>query len=590
MNIMKKKWNLLIFTILIVVVLMAGGVAAAATVPTVSKTSKYTKGIVQNTIYGKVRGYKANKAKTLIWKGIPYAKAPVGALRWKAPRNPDKWDGILNATKNGNITIQFKKSSGKIIGSEDCLNLDIYRPNSAAINLPILVYIHGGNNQTGTSAINVQQFVVNAQAIVVSINHRMNLLGFNNLPALRRGNAYEASGNYALLDISKSLDWVKKNIAYFGGNPQNITVSGGSAGGRNVVAMLVSPIFAGKFEKALSFSGGMTIADYNASAKLIAKAIAPLVVEDNVKETKEEAYRWLLTADKKVTDYLYGLSADRLVKLMIPTGYRKQKMGNAWIRMADFPHLYADGIVLPKEGFNTKKFNNVPLMLVTGSSELSMFVRSEPEFAFIKDEDLLSNAELYKSYRFAVDYGSKLYGYANTQEVAEKIVGKYNAPIYTCDFDWGSDPKIVGEKMAKLHGSFHCIALSFLKNEPGSRIPSDVFQTAGAQDLATKFQKYIANFLWTGNPNSKGLVEWEPWRDANIGPTQLLLNADKEKAIITMSSERIKYEDVLKEMEADTSVSKEVKDNLIENVLNGRWFSGGLDKYFGNLNLWVGVD
>jgi para-nitrobenzyl esterase len=144
--------------------------------------------------------------------------------------------------------------------------------------------------------------------------------------------------------------------------------------------------------------------------------------------------------------------------------------------------------------------------------------------------------------------------------------------------------------MAKLYGAYHCIFNPFLTSEPGSRIPVDVFKTAGAQDLVTKFLKYIANFLWTGNPNSKGLVELKPWRDANTGPTQLLLNADKKKAIITMSSERIKYEDVLKEMEADTSVSKEVKDNLIENVLNGRWFSGGLDKYFGNLNPWVQVD
>jgi para-nitrobenzyl esterase len=115
-------------------------------------------------------------------------------------------------------------SGGKIKGSEDCLNLDISRPNSAAINLPILVYIHGGCNQNGTSAINVQQFVVNAQAIVVSIEYRLGFLGFNNLPALRRGNASEASGNYTLLDISKSLDWIKENIVYFGGNPNNITV------------------------------------------------------------------------------------------------------------------------------------------------------------------------------------------------------------------------------------------------------------------------------------------------------------------------------------------------------------------------------
>jgi para-nitrobenzyl esterase len=573
---MFKKLNLSIFTFLMVGLLMAG-VALASAVP---GYAQYTKGILQATVYGRVQGYETNQGKTLVWKGIPYAKAPVGALRWKAPQNPDKWNGIFDATKDGNIGMQL--SGGKIKGSDDCLNLDISRPNNAAINLPILVYIHGGCNQTGpyATAINFQQFVVNAQAIVVSIKHRLGFLGFNNLPALRTGNAYEASGNYGLLDMSKALDWVKENIAYFGGNPNNITVSGFSTGGRNVVAMLISPIFAGQFQKAVSFSGGMTIANYEASAKLIAKAIAPLVVVDKVKRTEEEAYRWLLTVDKSVSDYLYRLSADRIINAMPSSN----------IRMASFPHLFNDGTVLPKEGFNTTKYNDVPLILVTGSKEFASFTRGDPEFCFIKDEDLLSNAEIYKSYRYAVDYGSKLYIYANAQEPAQKMVGRYHAPIYTCDFDWGSDPKIVGEKMAKLWGSYHGIWKSFLMNEAGSRIPADVFKTVGAQDLVTKFQKYISNFLWTGNPNSKGLVQWKPWRDANIGPTQLLLNADKEKAIITMSSERIKYEDVLKEMEADTSVSKEVKDNLIENVLNGRWFSGGLDKYFGNLNPWVQVD
>jgi para-nitrobenzyl esterase len=573
---MNKKTNLVVSNLLIVWVLVLGVtlVSAAPGYP------QYTKGIVQTTIYGKVQGYETNQGKTIVWKGIPYAKAPVGVLRWKAPENPDKWNGTFDATKDGNIGMQL--SGGKIKGNEDCLNLDIYRPNSNDTNLPILVYIHGGNNQSGssTSELNPQQFAANAKVIVISLNYRLGLLGFNNLPALKTGNQYEDSGNYTLLDISKSLDWIKANIVYFGGNPKNITVSGTSAGGRDVMAMLISPIFDGQFQKAISFSGGMTIANYEASVKLIAKAIAPLVVEDKVKATEAEAYRWLLRYDKAVKTYLYGLSADRIAKLMAGAG----------IRMAVFPHLYNDGTVLPKEGFNTTKYNNVPLIMSTGSKEFATFTRGDKEFASIKDKNLLSDPELYKSYRFAVDYGSKLYGLFNAQDSAVKMIGKYHAPIYTCDFDWGSDPEIVGEYFAKLYGSYHVIAVPFLSNEAGTRIPPDAFKSAGTQNLVTKFMKYIANFLWTGNPNSKGLVEWKPWRDANTGPTQLLLNADKDKAVITMSQERIKYESVLKNMEVDTSISTETKDRLIENILSGRWFSGKLDKYFGNLNCWVNVD
>jgi para-nitrobenzyl esterase len=423
-----------------------GGVTAEA--------SSYTQGVVQTTQYGQVQGYEANEGKTLIWKGVPYAKAPEGALRWKAPEDPDLWTGVFDATQSDNIGIQL--SGGKIVGSEDCLNLDIYRPNSDEIDLPILLYIHGGNNQTGTSAgMNAQQLVVHARAVVVSINYRLGLLGFNNLPALRTGNPQEDSGNYTVLDIAKSLDWVKDNIASFGGNPDNITISGFSAGGRDVMALLISPIVAGKFQKAISFSGGMTLADYDASAQLIAAAIAPLVVEDKVKDTEEEAYAWLLTDAQEVREYLYHLSADRLAGLMT----------NAGIRMAVFPHLYNDGTVLPKEGFRTERYNDVPLIMVTGSQEFSLFTRFDQEFASIADDILISDPDVSRSYQFAKQYGSQLYGLFNAQESAEKMFDKYDAPIYTCDFDWGTDADIVGEKMAVLFGSFHGIWIPFLTHE-----------------------------------------------------------------------------------------------------------------------------
>ena len=548
---------------------------------TTAEAAQYTKGLVQTIQYGQVQGIEAYEGQTFIWKGVPYAKAPVGELRWKAPENPAPWTGVFDATQSGNIGIQV--AGGKIAGSEDCLNLDIYRPNSDEVDLPVLLYIHGGNNQGGTSAeMNAQQFVVHARAVVVSINYRLGLLGFNNLPALRTGDAPEDSGNYTLLDFAKALDWVNENIAAFGGNPENITISGFSAGGRDVMALLVSPIVSGKFHKAISFSGGMTIADAEASTQLIAKAIAPLVVEDKVKDTEEDAYAWLLTDAQDVTEYLYALSADRLASLMT----------NAGIRMAVFPHLYNDGTVLPKEGYSTEHYNNVPLIMVTGSQEFSLFARYDQEFAPIADDILLSDSDASRSYQFANQYGSQLYGLFNAQESAERMLDNYDAPIYTCDFDWGTDADIVGETMAGLFGPFHGIWIPFLTNETTgfSSVFPDSFKSAGAQDLTTAFMQYIANFLWIGDPNSEGLVEWKAWSDATTGPTQLLLNADKDNAIITMSEERTIYDDVLNAMEVDMSVPQEVKDKLIPHVLNGRWFSRQLDQHFGNSGAWVMVE
>jgi para-nitrobenzyl esterase len=541
----------------------------------------YAKGVVQETAYGKVKGAEVNGGKALLWQGIPYAKAPSGQKRWKSPESPGIWNNTFDATRTPQVCLQFV--GGKILGSEDCLNLDIYRPNSDAKNLPVLVHIHGGNNQTGTSKeFNAENFVVSANAIVVSINYRLGVLGFNSQPALKSGNPAEDSGNYTLLDISESLTWVKKNIASFGGNPDNITVSGFSAGGRDVMAMLISPIFSGQFHKAISLSGGMTVADSGDSTRLIAKAIAPLVVEDKVKGTEEEAYHWLLTSEPAVKDYLNTLSGSRLAKLMT----------NAGIRMVVFPHLFNDGTVLPYDGFETKRYNAVPLMMVTGSQEFSLFARRDKEFSGLKDAELIGNAEKYKQYQFANNYGSQLYGLFNAQESAEKMIGKYKAPIYTVDIDWGNNPNAVGDVMAKLYGSFHGIWIPLLTGKNGGLAASfpNSFSDPGAKDLSAKFVGYVSNFLWTGNPNGKGLTPWTPWTSAKNGPTQLLLNADLERAKILMSKERVRYEDVLREMDADTTIPKADKERLIRNVLSGRWFSRKLDLHYGNQNPWVQVD
>lgn len=527
--------------------------------------------LIKTTKYGQIEGSVTDNNEVLSWTGIPYAKAPIGDLRWKEPKEPDNFEGIFDATKEANVGIQV--SNEKIIGSEDCLNLNIYRPNTDDEDLPVLLFIHGGNNQTGTSVeVNAANIAKRTNSIVVSINYRLGALGFNNLPALKTGNEYEDSGNYTLLDINKSLDWINDNIKSFGGDSNNITVSGFSAGGRDVMAMLISPIFEGKFQKAISFSGGMTIADSEDSTKIVAKAIAPLVVEDKVKSTEQEAYNWLLTDDTEVKDYLYGLSADRIASLM----------GNAEIRMSVFPHLYNDGNVIPEEGFETKKYNSVPLIMLTGSSEFSAFGRYDKYFKEIDDDTLLLDKEKNKEINFAIGYGSKMYEYFNAEESAEKMIDKYDAPIYTCDIDWGTDKDIVGENMAQLWGSYHGIFIPFLTGDitgTAAKYP-DAFNNNGVHDLSEKFTKYISNFLWSSNPNGEGLVEWKPWTKNKESQAQLKLDADKEQALIDISYKHTSYDEIIKEMEEDNSISEEIKTKLIKEVLNGRWFSTELDKHF----------
>lgn len=569
-----------VLALVLAVGLLGSNVSAASLNSTnekaeVSTSQSYKKGITQETKYGNVRGYENVEENALVWKGIPYAKAPVGDLRWKAPEDPAPFEGTFDATKPGNIAIQ--SSAQGIVGSEDSLNIDIYRPNTIKKNLPVLFFIHGGNNQTGTSQeITGESFVNDLDAIFVSVNYRLGPLGFNPLPALNTGNGLEDSGNYALLDIAKSLDWVKENITSFGGDPNNVTISGFSAGGRDVMAALASPIFEGKFQKAIAFSGGMTMADQDDSIKVFAKAIAPLVVQDGVKSSEEEAYQWLQTKDEEVKEYLYSLSADRLSGLM----------SNAAIRMSVFPHLYNDGVVLPKEKFNTKDYNSVPLVMLTGTSEFSFFAWGDPYFASsVKDGSLLTDEIKYAEFTFAKKYGSKLYGLFNTQESAEKMYGSYKAPIYTVEMPFGEG--LTKTTDMSVFGSFHGVFVPLLDHNNKSYLSmmKESYSLEGAKELSSQFKEYLANFLHKGDPNGKKLTEWNAWTIKK--PANLVLTANETNAFAEMSMVSTDKMDVIKEIEKDNSISSEAKKKIISEVLNGRWFSSELDEFYENNSLWV---
>ena len=236
---------------------------AVSSVIFAAEAPKYEANITQPTISGTLKGFE--KDGVFHWFGVSYAKPPVGALRWKAPAPVEPWDGIQDATESlaGSQTASVQANKDKagsgsvemttaLLGSEaGAVTLDIYRPANDKTDLPVFFYIHGGNNQTGrSSALPATEFTKEVDSVVISINHRLGLMGFCALPALKHGTPEENSGNFAMLDFAAALDWVKDNISSFGGNPNNITISGSSSGGRDVMAMLISPMFKGKFQKA----------------------------------------------------------------------------------------------------------------------------------------------------------------------------------------------------------------------------------------------------------------------------------------------------------------------------------------------------
>ncbi|WP_337877851.1 carboxylesterase family protein [Caldimonas sp.] len=208
------------------------------------------------TSAGAVRGQLDGNRSMVQFKGIPYAAAPVGALRWRPPQPPTPWTGERPATNFGPACAQPASAFGtsEPTVNEDCLTLNVFRPTAPGPH-PVMVWIHGGAFYLGTSAgyPDVSSLVAQ-QVVVVTLNYRLGALGFMAHPALSAEQGGH-SGNYGLMDQQAALRWVRDNIAAFGGDPRNVTIFGESAGGFSVLSHLVAPASAGLFHKAIVMSG-----------------------------------------------------------------------------------------------------------------------------------------------------------------------------------------------------------------------------------------------------------------------------------------------------------------------------------------------
>lgn len=214
------------------------------------------------TASGVVEGTTSADGKVQIFKGIPYAAPPVGALRWKEPQPVESWVRVRKATEFGARCMQWNIYSDMVFRdagpSEDCLYLNVWTPaTSADAKLPVMVWIHGGGFQAGATSEPRQdgENLAHKGVVVVSMNYRLGIFGFFSHPELTKESPHHASGNYGLLDQAAALEWVRKNIAAFGGDPEQVTIFGESAGSFSVSALMASPVSKGLIHQAMGESG-----------------------------------------------------------------------------------------------------------------------------------------------------------------------------------------------------------------------------------------------------------------------------------------------------------------------------------------------
>ncbi|MEH6571508.1 MAG: carboxylesterase family protein, partial [Halioglobus sp.] len=298
----------------------------------------------RSTRYGQVIGFIDNN-ESHTWMGIPYAQAPVGELRWRAPLEPQSWEGTYEALQAGDFCKQFGSQMesrppsewGKPIGSEDCLKLNIFAPAFAADavpegdqRLPVMVYVHGGGNMVGYAnqfKYSGTQLANTHDVVVVTFNYRLGPFGWFSHPALNSGgSAEDQSGNYGNLDSIRALKWVQDNIEAFGGNPDNVTLFGESAGGMNTFVLLASPLAQGLFHKAIVQSGITTKTTPLSSAQNYVNSAEPgdknssrevlnsFLVADGLAGSRQEATEYQNgMSSAEISDYLRSKSADDLL-------------------------------------------------------------------------------------------------------------------------------------------------------------------------------------------------------------------------------------------------------------------------------------
>jgi len=446
-----------------------------------------------------------------MWRGIPFAASTAGQNRWRAPRPAPAWHGTRIATEFAPRCAQLTNRGdedegikpGLIIGSEDCLALDIYAPPSAqGQSLPVMVWIHGGGNVWGRSGMyDGSELAIMQDIIVVAVQYRLGLLGWFSHPLLRADTASaddaypeDTAASFAILDQIASLRWVADNIAAFGGDPDCVTIFGESSGGHNTAALLASPLAKDLFHRAIIESGSF----------------------DSVSLAEAEGTEGSLTnPSSRVARHLGATTADQLRAATVEQLYSAcEKPKGLFL---DVPRMIQDGVVLPsgplRDAFTSREtFNAVPIITGTTRDEMKLFyagdqTMTEKKFGVLvvpRDDDF---------YDAKSEYLSRVWRARSVTEPAEHMAAAGHHDVYTYRFDWDDGGRLFAMDFKQIFGAAHGFELPFVFHRFEHLGDADrfLFQKRTLEDreqLSRAIGAYWASFARDGVPSCPGQPPW----------------------------------------------------------------------------------
>lgn len=568
-------------------------------------------------ITGKI-GYNGSNRNMINWLGIPYAEPPIGNLRWKAPRDFRGFTGNFDATVLPNRCAQVSNSydtiidgidAGNIIGTEDCLYLNVYRPSEIDYSnekLPVMFWIHGGGNTWGYSASELttpKEFINKHNVILVSVNYRLGPFGWLAIDDLNKGseNALDQTNNFGTLDLIKALEWVNKNIEYFGGDKNNVTIFGESAGARNVMSLMITPQSKNLFHRAISQSGYLNSDTLDAainkpragSNEFIASS-----VKNQYPEYSNSDLNDYISQTQKVEKLLRSLSTAEVISF-----YRvREGVGG----LIDVPNVIPDGVVVPKVGlykaFKSGLAHDVPIIFGTNRDEHKLFMFDNPEFVESKGFFFLEN--IFKELDFRYEPKDPIYyqAYSKYMSMSWKLGGaddpanilnQYNnSKVFNYRFDWDEEPTFIWTDYAKYLGASHGLEISFIfdtidRDSLISNILYDDKNINTDQELADAIGKYWVNFAYSGNPNEgpyPNLISWNDWSkdiqrylifdSVNDQGIAMRINTDSSLSLLqNLSSEPITVDQkclIVDRMLNVTTLTSIAVDKIYTNFLNGK--------------------